>query len=425
VIPGAVLSLEELERLALANNPTVSEVQANLRATQGLAKQAGLYPNPTVGYYGDEIRGGSVQGGKQGGFVSQTIVLGGKLHAARRVAEVQANEAQTSVQMQHLRVVNNVRVLFYRVLAAQRMLDVRERLAKLAAESVHVSQQLGNVGQADQPDILQAEVEEQQAEANVHVAQQNLQSLWRMLAAITGKADLSSSQLSGDFEALPDLKYAEWLAKMQKESPEVLLAQQEILRSQASLAQARKAPIPDLQVTGIVVQNFEPLAATPRAVGVEGGVQIGVQLPLFNRNQGAVAAARALVESSQSDLARLKLEKQRALASLFRDYDSARSLARQYQMAMLPRARRAFELYQKNYESMAGAYPQVLISQRTLFQLEAEYVQALDTGWQTALRIRGFDIVDGLSEPTAPGVMSSSQAEMGNGGTGSPAALFQ
>ena len=67
--PGAAtqggMRLEELEQMALANNPTVAQVQANLRVAAGLARQAGLYPNPTVGYYGDEIRGGYLGGGKQ------------------------------------------------------------------------------------------------------------------------------------------------------------------------------------------------------------------------------------------------------------------------------------------------------------------------------------------------------------------------
>jgi len=110
---SAVFRLEELEQMALANNPTVAQAQANLRVASGLARQAGLYPNPTVGYYGDEIRGGYSGGGKQGGFVSQTIVLGGKLRAARRVAELQANQIETSGQIQRLRILNNTRTSFY------------------------------------------------------------------------------------------------------------------------------------------------------------------------------------------------------------------------------------------------------------------------------------------------------------------------
>jgi len=66
---------------------------------------------------------------------------------------------------------------------------------------------------------------------------------------------------------------------------------------------------------------------------------------------------------------------------------------------MLPRAEQAYKLYQANYQNMAGAYAQVLISQRTLFQLEADYIQALANAWQSALAIRGFGLMDGLAAP--------------------------
>jgi outer membrane protein, heavy metal efflux system len=396
---GPTLSLEEIEKIALANNPTVAQVQANLRAASALIRQAGLYPNPTVGYYGDEIRGGYQSGGKQGGFVSQTIVLGSKLRAGRRVAELQASEVETSGQIQRLRVLNNVRVMFYHVLVAQRLVDVRRNLAKLSADVTETSLQLGNVGQADRPDILQAEVEQQQASVGLHVAEQNLQASWRVLAAVVGKPDLAQVRLDGDVEAIPDLNYEEWVATTLRDSPEVKLAQQAVERTDASLLQARKAPIPDLEVTGILVQNNEPLEITRRPTGLEGGAQIGIQLPIFNRNQGNIAAAKAEIESARKELDRVKLQLQRDLAGMFQDYAAARLIVQQYKTEMLPRAEQAYRLYQTNYQSMAGAYPQVLISQRTLFQLEAEYVQALENAWESALLIRGFGLSDGLAEP--------------------------
>jgi cobalt-zinc-cadmium efflux system outer membrane protein len=388
-------------------------VQANLRVAAGLARQAGLYPNPTVGYYGDEIRGGYLGGGKQGGFASQTIVLGGKLRAARRVAELEATEVETSGQIQRLRIQNNVRTLFYQVLAAQRLVTVRQNLVQLAADVTLTSRQLGNVGQADRPDILQAEVEQQQVNVSLRVAQQSLQAAWRVLAAVIGKPDLALVRLDGDLDAIPDLNYEEWAATTIRESPEVKLAQRAVERGEASLAQARKAPIPDLQVTGILVQSYEPLDTTRKPTGLQGGAQIGVQLPIFNRNQGNIAAAKSEIESAKQELARVKLQLQRDLASMFRDYDSARLTVHQYKVEMLPRAREAYRLYQTSYQRMAGAYPQVLISQRTLFQLEADYVQALENAWMTSLAIRGFGLMDGLSEP-----MKRSSGQSGSAGIG-------
>jgi cobalt-zinc-cadmium efflux system outer membrane protein len=247
-----------------------------------------------------------------------------------------------------------------------------------------------------------------------------------MLVAVAGKPDLPLARLDGDLEAIPDLNYAEWVATTLRDSPEVKLAQQAIDRGEASLVQARKALIPDLQVTGILVNDYSPLMETnpSRAIGVMGGAQVGVQLPIFNRNQGNIAAARGEIESAKQELARLKLQLQRDVASLFRDYDSARVTVQQYKTEMLPRAEQAYKLYQTNYQKMAAAYPQVLISQRTLFQLEVDYIQALESAWESSLLIRGFGLMDGLSQPTSPS-MTGGAASGGAGYSPSLATAVQ
>ena len=79
------MALADFEALADANNPTLKQANALVRRSQEQARQAGLYPNPSVGYQGEEIRGGSFGGGEQGGFVQQTIVLGGKLGLRRNI----------------------------------------------------------------------------------------------------------------------------------------------------------------------------------------------------------------------------------------------------------------------------------------------------------------------------------------------------
>ncbi len=414
VATGTGMRLEDLERMALLNNPTFAQVQANVRIAAGQARQAGFYPNPTVGYYGDEIRGGYTGGGKQGGFVSQTIVMGGKLGAARRVAALLTKEAETSGEVQRLRILNNVRMLFYQVLADQRLVSVRENLTKLAADATQTSHQLANIGQADRPDVLQAEVEQQQVNVGLRIARQNLRSSWRTLAAVVGKPEMEQSSLEGDLDAIPDLNYDEWLATTLRENPEVQLAQIAASRAEASLTQAKKAPIPDLQLYGNLSQNYEPLESTRKPIGLNGGVQIGVTLPVFNRNQGNIAAAKAEIESSKQELIRVKLQIARDVANLFRDYESARATAQQYKTEMLPRAEQAYKLYQTNYRNMAAAYPQALISQRTLFQLEVDYVQALESVWQSALGIRGFGLMDGLSAPNATSTGGGMQRMNGN-----------
>jgi cobalt-zinc-cadmium efflux system outer membrane protein len=397
---GPSLKLEDLEQMALRRNPTLAQRAAEIRAAEGIKRQAGLYPNPTVGYYGDEIRGGQFHSGKQGAYVSQTIVLGGKLGAARQTAEQQRLLAVTDGETQRYRVLNDVDSVYYQALAAQRLVEVRAHLLALADDAARTSRQLGNVGQADQPDILQAEVESEQASLALSAAKQHYRSLWQTLGTVVGNPDLPLGRLEGDLEDTPKLNEQEWLTKMLNTSPQIRSAQQDVERAEAALHEAKKRSIPDIQISANVSQDNEPLDGAPKRTGVVAGAQVGVELPVFNRNQGNVETAKADLDRNQEEVQRVQLNLRRRMSLLFGDYSVACMTASRYHDSMLPRAQKAYDLYKDNYQSMAGAYPQVLIAQRTLFQLQVDYIQALEAVWSDALQIQSYGLSDGLAGST-------------------------
>ena len=198
------LTLAELERMALSGNPTLAQAAAEVRAATARKLQGGLYPNPTFGYEGEQIRGGIQGGGEQGFFVSQDIVLGGKLGLNRSILEQGKRQALVEAEEQRQRVINNLRMLYYEALAAQELVDLRHKLSQLAQDAVETSHQLGNVGQADQPDILQAEVEGEQEELGVAAAEQKQNRVWRELAAMIGKPEMPLVHVAGDLEDVPE-----------------------------------------------------------------------------------------------------------------------------------------------------------------------------------------------------------------------------
>src|SRR5208283_452385 len=107
-----LFTLEDAQRLAAASNPTLRQAEAEIRAAQARQQQSALYPNPSIGYTGDEIRGGSINGGKQGFFLQQTIVTGGKLSKARDVFAKESNLAETEAEEQKLRVETAVKTAY-------------------------------------------------------------------------------------------------------------------------------------------------------------------------------------------------------------------------------------------------------------------------------------------------------------------------
>ena len=209
-------SLEEFEAVALKNNPTLKQAEAVARVSAGLARQAGLWPNPSIGYQGEQIRGGSFGGGEQGGFVQQTIVLGGKLGLRRNVFEQQKKEDEIRVREQHLSVRGAVQVRFYSALARLRIIEVQRKLLDIANDAAATAHQLANVGQADAPDVLQAEVEAEQAKLEFVKAQREYIQSYEELAAVSGEPQISLAMLKGDLDHPPAIDTNRYLDDLEK-----------------------------------------------------------------------------------------------------------------------------------------------------------------------------------------------------------------
>lgn len=395
------ITLAELERKALQNNPTIGQAKADVDIAAGFAKQAGLYPNPVLSAVGEEVSGGPViRGGEFGGGFQQRIVTAGKLGLSRKSAELGRAITEESAKAQRQRVLNAVRTLYYQALSDQYRIRVRTALVQLAADAVRVSGELANVGQADQPDLLAADVEAQRIQLDLADAVNRRERTWRQLAAVVNDPSLAAVGLDDDLEMVPRVEIEQALEAIYANSPELRAASIDSDRAQTELNRARKDVIPDLLVSGGVRYNRELLETTNggvlrRPVGPEGFFDIGVQIPIFNRNQGNVGAAKAAVERAKLEVDRTKLALRARLAEAYREYRTSLTRADRYKQEVLPKAQRAYELYLSNFRQMAGAYPQALIAQRNLFQLQDAYVDALTVVWQRSVEIQGLLLTGG------------------------------
>jgi len=406
------ITLEELQQMALQNNPTLAQATANIRAAEGRKQQSGLYPNPTVGYQGEEIRGGSFRGGEQGFFVQQNIVTAGKLGLNRNIFEQEKRQAETEADEQKLRVATNVKMSYIQALAAQQTLELRHNLSKLAQDAVETSRQLANVGQADAPDVLEAEVEGQQADLAVTMAEQNQQRVWKELAAVVGNPHLHLMRLEGTLEDMPSVDAEAFVEKIVNESPAVKIAELGVKKAEASLARAKRESIPDLQLRAGMQQNLELLGTTGRSTGLQGFADVGVQIPIFNRNQGSIATSKADFQRAQREVERVKLALRERAASVVQNYAYSQAAAARYKNEMIPRAQKAYEMYAKKYQQMAAAYPQVLIARRTLMQLQVAYVNALESSATNSVALQSYLLTDGLEAPSQPGEIDRPVREM-------------
>ena len=412
------LDRKQFENLAFQNNPTLKQTVAMERRSAGQARQAGLYPNPSIGYQGEQIRGGDFNGGEQGGFVQQTIPLGGKLGLRRNVFEQQRRADELGATEQRYRILSEVGQSFYSALAAQQTVKLRRQLLSVATDAEQTAHQLANVGQADAPDVLQAEVEAEQAQLDYTAAQRAYIQEFRRLAAIIGKPDLPLAPLAGDLEKPPTIP-DDILEQLVRDSPSVKRAQQDLLRAEAELRSARREVIPDLQLRGGIQQNFEPINQNSgRPVGVQGFATVGITIPIFNRNQGNVDAAKAEIERVQAEVSRTQLSLRQSAEPLVQAILVDRQQADRYKGEMLPRAMHAYQLYFAKYQQMGAAYPEVIVSQRTFFQLQVSYIHVLEDLWRNTVALQNFALSGGLEPPPSSADSSTTINQPGSGGSG-------
>ena len=401
--PPAVqfLKLDELERRAVEKNPTVAQVEAIRRAVSGRQRQVGAYPNPIVGYAAEEITAREPSRGKHFFWVQQSIITAGKRGHVQRAVEQEAVHAAAEHDMQRHRVVNAVRMGFYEVLGAARLVEIRRDLARLAREAVDVSEDLFNVGQADRPDVLEVIIEAERADLELVRAENELARAWHDLAAVIGDPDLPYTPLAGDLEAeLPGVDEIAIRGRILTESPELRIARARVEHAKASHARARADRVPNFFIRAGAGYNFDRTDAG-RDVGSEFRFEVGVPLPIFDRNEGTIAQAEAQQRLAEGELRRLELSLRSRLAAVLRSYRDARHTVERYQARVLRAAQQSFELFSARAQEMAAAYPQVMIARRTLGQVRAEYVRALIEARHTAILLEGFLLTGGLEAPEA------------------------
>lgn len=393
--PGS-FTLADLEQLALRHNPTLAQAAAQIEASRAKALQAGLYPNPTVGYQGEQIGAGGTAGELQGGFIQQEIVTAGKLRLSRAKYQQEVVASEIQALAQQYRVLNGVRMRFWDTLTAQQLVTVRRDLLRIAEDARQTTEQLVNVGQSNRPDLLQAQIEVRRARVELRNAEQRYQGDWAQLAAVVGRPDLQPTPLAGRLvEDEPSPDWDKTLCDLLAASPELQFAQAEVARDQITVQRERVEPIPNVTVRGATGYNFESRNTVAEA-------QVSIRLPIWDRNQGTIRQAQADLARARANVTRVELSLRRRFADAATRYQTARESVDDYRTGTLPKAKEAYELLLGSFGKRRAAWPQVLVAARDYARFQVDYLEALHDLRRAEVEIKGLLLVDGLSPPPGP-----------------------
>lgn len=373
--PEGTLSLPTALAAALSNSPSLETFAWQIRADEARALQAGLLPNPGLVIEGENFGGSGGFGGYEAAkttvFLGQLVELGGKRAKRRRVAMLDRELSGWDYEAARLDVLTETTRRFIAVLAAHSRLDLANELRRVAAESLEATRARVRAGAASSVEEARSRVALATIEVELARRTVELEAADNQLGSSWDSASPRFTEVAGTLSELRELPSLETIANALEENPDLARWATENAKRDASFELARARAIPDV-TAGLGIRHFQASDDVALVFGVE------IPVPLFDRNQGGRAAARA--ESSRARaLARARrLEVKRALITAHADALAAYRNARSLQRDVLPQAEGAYQSTEDGYRKGLFRLVDVLDAQRTLFEARSEHVNALE-----------------------------------------------
>ncbi len=368
------LTLRVALSAALLQNPELRAAAWQPRLAEAQRLQAGLSPNPEVGIELENFAGSGDLSGTDALettlVLSQLIELGGKRDSRVRVAEGAWSVSALDHEAERLGVLTETAARYVRVLELQQRVEFAERARSLAEESRSVIERRVEAGDVSPIDEIKARLESESARIAAERLKRELSAARRELSAMWDETEPTFGLVLGSLDEVMDVPSIRSLTDRVEAHPEVQrwIAERDRRKSTVDLERARA--VPDV-TAGLGVRYINEVDDGALVAG------ISIPIPLFDRNQGGILAARLSVaqaidegRASYRDLATRLVREHARLTAAFHE-------AQAIDLVLLPAARDAFAATRRAYDEGKLPYLDVLDAQRTLFETESQRLEVL------------------------------------------------
>ncbi len=385
------LSLAEALRRAAEQNPSLLAQAYEERAAEARIEQAGLRPNPALDVSLENFVGtGAVQGvrGLEATVqASQILERGGKRDKRVALAGREREAAAKEYAARRTEILASTATAYVQALAAQQRLGLAEDPLRLARETLAAVDGRVQAGAASAAEAARARAGVAAAEAELARAEAALQAARATLAATWGGEPPEATALSGVLRVPESLPNREAAISRLAAHPRLELQQTVIAGRRAALELEQAQAVQDVAIAGGV--RF--LRDSSDAAFV---ADVSIPLPVRNRNQGGIRAARETLAGAEQGVRAVEVELRAAFTAVWQDLSAAHRAARSLLRQALPATEEAYEAVRRAYEQGQLPLIDVLDAQRALVGIRREI---LDTQSEYAVALARLDA---LTDPT-------------------------
>jgi cobalt-zinc-cadmium efflux system outer membrane protein len=331
--------------------------------------------------------------------VTLPLDLGGRREGRVGVAERELAMKRAQVLDRERRLRAEVRTKAGEVLAARRNLEVTDELLGVNRGALELVQQRVRQGAAPALEESLMLVEVNRLDAGRQLMASRLEIAALQLKALAGLAPDASLTLRGELARdRPPLERDEAGRRALASRPDLMMARADVTLAEARVrkesAEARWDASINVgyqrQEMGFGLSGLTDSGATRPIEDVFHffGAGVSITLPVRNRNQGNIAAARAEHEAASRREAFAALTVRQEVEAAFAQWAAARRALDLYERGVRDVARRNLDVVRRSHELGRLGLLEVVAEQRRYIDIEQGYTDALRHAYDAAVEIR-------------------------------------
>lgn len=295
-------SFAALLRQAQLNAPYLLEQAANVRAASADARQAGAWANPSLSVTAENL-GAPLSGGqsqRQDTYaITQVFEVGGKRSARIEAEQLKSAAVGTRERQVRISFANELAISYATAEAMQQRKEVADAEVARAEDDLRAAQALVKAGREAELRLAQARASVAAAQAAAQSASADVTEAMERLTALVGATE-SFTQIDHPFLATASAVHSTgaWSADA---TPGLASAVAERDAVAAQIRVEEKRWLPDIGVS-VGMRKFGWSTEKAATIGLTANI------PLFDRNQSGVTAARERAASASMRVEAARLE---------------------------------------------------------------------------------------------------------------------
>jgi outer membrane protein TolC len=382
---GPALTLDDVERLALARNPEIEVAARRVAAMEAHVTVAGALDDPMAMYRGWGVplqRPWNFNDAQNMISISQAFPGSGKRALRTSVAESDVEVAKAQLDQVRLEVRVRVHKAFDDLLRAGDELRIHDQHVGIARQAIAEARIKYTVGKTPQQDMLKAQVALTALAEHMIRFDHDTDLARARMNTLLGRDPTMPLQIAGYFAALAPLPAALKLEEIALQSrPDLLAAQEAARRSHKERALTRKAYVPDFTVSAGYM--LMPAGSNMRNnYMVEGAMN----LPWLNHRKHDAEIAEATAQATEQDK-ELNAQRNAAFGQIQEalvEAQAAQRLAQMYRDQLRPQAEATLQSSVIAYENDKTSFLDLLDSQMTVINVDLAWLQS-DADFDTRL----------------------------------------